>query len=107
MTTYESILGIFLVGTVVTNWPHNNVPTPKKRHHIHCSKVKLAVENAILPHWIIRTWMWSMAVKHSYNLNRDKLHLSSTMKSVYTLTYADGGPSNETVWKIHKKTGLK
>jgi hypothetical protein len=50
MITYESILGIFLVGTVVTNWPHNNVPIPKKRHQSHCSKLKLAVENAILPH---------------------------------------------------------
>jgi mannose/fructose/N-acetylgalactosamine-specific phosphotransferase system component IID len=50
INTYESILGIFLVGTVVTNWPHNNVPIPKKRHQSHCSKLKLAVENAILPH---------------------------------------------------------
>jgi len=50
MITYESILGIFLVGTVVTNWPHNNVPTPKNRHHSHWSNDKLAVENAILPH---------------------------------------------------------
>jgi mannose/fructose/N-acetylgalactosamine-specific phosphotransferase system component IID len=55
ITTYESILGIFLVGTVVTNWPHNNVPIPKNRHHSHCSKLKLAVENAILPNSIIRT----------------------------------------------------
>lgn len=53
-TTYESIFGIFLVGTVVTSWPHNNVPTPKNKHHNHCSNVKLFVENAILPYWIIK-----------------------------------------------------
>lgn len=33
--TYERILGILRVGIVVTNWPHNSVPIPKNRHHIH------------------------------------------------------------------------
>ena len=43
---YEKILGILLVGTVVTNWPHTKVPTPKKTHQAHWVNVSGAVENA-------------------------------------------------------------
>ena len=53
--TYESILGILRVGIVVTIWPHSSVPIPKNRHHIHCSRVRAAVLNAILPYWIMTT----------------------------------------------------
>lgn len=53
--TYERILGILRVGTVVTTWPHNSVPIPKNRHHIHCSNVSALVLNAILPYCMITT----------------------------------------------------
>lgn len=49
-STHERIFGIFRVGIVVTSCPQRSVPTPKNRHHNHCSKVKLFVENAILPY---------------------------------------------------------
>ena len=44
--SYEKILGILLVGTVVTNWPQMRVPKPKKMHQPHCSSVRAAVEKA-------------------------------------------------------------
>lgn len=52
---HDKSLGSFRVGTVVTTWPQSSVPKPKNRHHIHCSKVRPLVENAILPYWIMTT----------------------------------------------------
>lgn len=53
--TYERILGIERVGIVVTIWPHSSVPIPKNMHHIHCSRVRAFVLNAILPYWMMTT----------------------------------------------------
>lgn len=53
--TYDSSFGSVLVGTVVTNWPHIRVPTPKNKHHSHCSSVSSLVENAIFPYWMMTT----------------------------------------------------
>lgn len=39
----------------MTSCPQRSVPTPKNRHHSHCSKDKLLVEKAILPYWMIST----------------------------------------------------
>lgn len=55
VSAYDKIMGIFLVGTVVTTCPQSRVPTPKNRHQPHCSTVKLLVENASLPNWMINT----------------------------------------------------
>lgn len=56
MYAHDKSLGSFRVGTVVTTWPQSRVPKPKNRHHIHCSKVRPFVENAIFPYWMITTW---------------------------------------------------
>lgn len=55
LCSYDINFGNARVGTVVTNWPHNNVPTPKNKHQPHCSSVKAFVENAILPYCIMTT----------------------------------------------------
>ena len=52
---YENIFGIFRVGMVVTTWPQTRVPTPKKVHQVHWSKVKGVVEKAWPPYCTMTT----------------------------------------------------
>lgn len=53
--TYDNNFGNVRVGTVVIICPQSSVPSPKNKHHSHCSRVSSLVENAILPYWMMTT----------------------------------------------------
>lgn len=49
--------------------PQRSVPTPKARHHNHCSTVRGAVENQRPPNWTIR--IWKICVFHETEMLQD------------------------------------